>query len=96
MEFTSDNVAAVGNKGKGIRSDCFVTMELAESGGIQLELMSKVESMYGASIRELVNEVMDFFDVKNTRILVEDSGALPLVLAARLEAAVKLLVKTEK
>jgi len=96
MEFTSDNVAAVGNKGKGIRSDCFVTMELSESGGIQLELISKVESMYGASNRALINDILDFFSITNARVHIEDSGALPLVMAARMEAAVKKLVSTDK
>jgi citrate lyase subunit beta / citryl-CoA lyase len=96
MEFTSANTTTAGNKGEGIRSDCFITMELADSGGIQLELKSKVESMFGESIRALVHEVLDFFGVQNARILLEDSGALPHVLAARLEAAVKVLISTDK
>ena len=96
MEFTSTHPATTGNKGEGIRSDCFITFELADKGGRQLELFSKVESMYGDSIRALVQNVMHFFDIQHARILVEDTGALPLVLAARLEAAIKMLVKTEK
>ena len=91
MEFITNQVATLGNKGKGIRSDCFVTMELSDSGGIQLELVSKVESMYGASIRVLIRQMLEFFEIAHARILVEDSGALPLVIAARLEAAVKIL-----
>jgi len=96
MEFKSDHPATAGNKGEGIRSDCFVTLGLVDSGGIQLELSSKVESMYGESIRSLVREVLDFFGIQHAKILLEDSGALPYVIAARLEAAVKLLVKPEK
>jgi citrate lyase subunit beta / citryl-CoA lyase len=91
MEFISDNVAAIGNKGKGIRSDCFVTIELTDSGGIQLELISKVESMYGENIRIQIHEILNFFEIQDARILVEDSGALPLVIAARMEAAIKKL-----
>ena len=45
-------IATSGNKGKGVRSDCFVTLELTDQGGIQLELESKVAVMYGASIRQ--------------------------------------------
>jgi citrate lyase subunit beta / citryl-CoA lyase len=96
MELNTEKMITIGNKGKGIRSDCFVTMELADSGGIQLELISKVESMYGNSIRALILEVLAFFNIENARVLVEDSGALPLVLAARLEAAIKLLKPSEK
>jgi citrate lyase subunit beta/citryl-CoA lyase len=86
----------VGNKGKTVRSDCFVTLELTGSGGIDLTLESKVETMYGAGIRKEVLEIMEFFGIKNARIRLEDSGALPLVIAARVEAAIKMLVKTSK
>ncbi|NVO21615.1 MAG: HpcH/HpaI aldolase/citrate lyase family protein [Bacteroidetes bacterium] len=96
MEFVSDKIAAIGNKGKGIRSDCFITMELTEGEGIQLELVSKVQSMFGEDIRNLIFQILDFFEVKNARILVEDSGALSLVLAARLEAAIKVLKPVDK
>jgi citrate lyase subunit beta/citryl-CoA lyase len=96
MVFTSDHLATTGNNGEGVRSDCLVSMELAGSGGIQLELVSKVESMYGESIRDLVHEVLDFFGIQHAMILLEDSGALPFVLAARLEAAIKILIKTDK
>jgi citrate lyase subunit beta / citryl-CoA lyase len=96
MEFTSGKVAAIGNKGKGIRSDCFITMELAETGGIQLELVSKVQSMYGQDIKTLIYQILDFYEIKHAKLLVEDSGALSLVLAARLEAAVKMLKPSGK
>ncbi len=96
MEFRTDNVSAVGNKGQGVRSDCYVTLELTDTGGLEIELISKVESMYGVSIRSLATEVLSFFDIENAKLLIEDTGALPLVLAARLEAAVKLLKKVEK
>jgi citrate lyase subunit beta / citryl-CoA lyase len=96
MEFITDKVAAIGNKGKGVRSDCFVTMELTESGGIQLELISKVQSMFGEDIRELILQVLEFYEIRNARILVEDTGALSFVLAARLEAAIKLLKPSSK
>ncbi|MBK7213231.1 MAG: HpcH/HpaI aldolase/citrate lyase family protein [Bacteroidales bacterium] len=96
MDFISTNVAGIGNKGKGIRSDCFVTMEMSDSGGIQLELVSKVESMFGDSNRELIRTILEFFEIRNARLLVEDSGALPFVIAARLEAAIKTLISTQK
>ena len=91
MEFLSDKVAAIGNRGKGIRSDCFITMEMADSGAIELELISKVQSMYGEDIKALIHRILSFYEVQHARVLVEDSGALSLVLAARLEAAIKLL-----
>ena len=89
-------IATAGNKGKGVRSDCFVTLELTESGGIQLELESKVIVMYGDSIRKESLEILDFFGIKNASVKIEDSGAISLVLAARLEAAIKKVITTEK
>ncbi len=89
-------IVNTGNKGKGIRSDCFVTLELTTAGGINLQLESKVEVMFGESIRKLALEIMGFFGIKHANLKIEDFGALPLVLAARIEAAIKKLVKTEK
>ena len=51
-------ISSAGNKGKGIRSDCFVTLELTTKGGIVLQLDSKVGVMYGDSIKKLAMEVM--------------------------------------
>ena len=89
-------IATTGNKGKGIRSDCFVTFELTEQGGIQLKIESKVAVMYGNDIRKKAMEILDFFGIVNAMVLIEDSGALPLVIAARLEAAIKKVVRTDK
>jgi citrate lyase subunit beta/citryl-CoA lyase len=96
MEFLTDKLALIGNKGKGIRSDCHVTMELTETGGIQLELISKVESMYGDDIRKLLHEILAFYNLENVKVLVEDTGALSPVLAARMEAAIRQLTGSEK
>ena len=89
-------IAATGNKGKGVRSDCFVTVELTDLGGIQLEIESKVAVMYGESIRKEALEILNFFGIKNAKVKIEDSGAISLVIAARLEAAIKKLIPTEK
>lgn len=96
MEFNSNQVATAGNQGESVRSDCFVTIELTPSGGIQLELVSKVESLYGESIRELVEEVLKFYDIQHIKIFLEDKGALPCVISARLEAAIYKLTGVAK
>lgn len=95
---TAENIkrVQVGNKGKNIRSDCFFEIELTNSGGIQLQSTSKVEVMYGKSNKKLIFDVLQYFDIENASILFEDSGALPFVIAARLEAAIKLLIDSDK
>ena len=89
-------IATTGNKGKGVRSDCFVTLELTGQGGIQLQVESKVAVMYGDSIRKETYEILDFFGIQHANVKIEDSGALSLVIAARLEAAIKKLITTNK
>lgn len=81
--------SSAGPRGETIRSDCYVEFEPKESGGIKLNLQSKVESMYGDSIRELILDMCKFFSLKNVKIVVEDYGALPFTIAARFETAVK-------
>ena len=89
-------IVSTGNKGKGVRSDCHVTLEITGEGGFQLHLVSKVAVMYGDTIRRETREILDYFGIRNAIVSIEDSGALSLVLAARLEAAIKKLVPTEK
>jgi len=89
-------IAQAGNKGKKIRSDCFIELEIKTSGGIQLEMNSKVEIMYGKANRQLILDILAFFEIEHARIQFVDSGALPFVIAARIEAAIKKLIDSEK
>ena len=83
------NKSSAGKRGESVRSDCYFEIELKDSGGIKINLKSKVESMYGESIKEMIIEMCKFFGLKDAKILCEDNGALPFVLAARFELAVK-------
>jgi len=78
-----------GRKGDDVRSDCYVAFEPADSGGLALDLVSKVEPYYGESLREQVTRVAADLGVEHGRFRIEDGGALPFTVAARLEAAVK-------
>ncbi|BDQ01501.1 aldolase/citrate lyase family protein [Ignavibacterium sp.] len=96
MKTKTLNKSIAGKRGDNIRSDCYIEIQLKESGGIKLELKSKVEVMYGESIRELIFEMCDYFNLKNAKIICEDYGALPFVIAARFELAVKRLFPNTK
>lgn len=96
MASEKSKIAQVGNKGKGIRSDCFIELELSASGGIQLQMNSRVEVMYGNSNRKLLNDILTFFGIENAKLTFIDAGALPFVIAARLEAAIKKIISSEK
>jgi len=86
--------ATTGNAGPKVRSDIEVTLALTDSGGIELEMKSRVKTMYGKAIEKQCRELLDFFDIKNAKLTVNDSGALPFVIAARVEAAVKAVTGT--
>jgi len=88
--------ARAGNRGERIRSDCFVSLQLKPEGGIELLLKSKVSSMFGKQIKQQVKEVLEALEVKHASLEIEDSGALPFVIGARLEAAVKKLKPSDR
>ena len=88
--------STAGKRGDSIRSDCYFELEVKSSGGIKLDLKSKVESMYGESIKEMILDMSKFFGLKNAKILCEDYGALPFVMSARFELAVKKIIPTNK
>jgi citrate lyase subunit beta/citryl-CoA lyase len=84
-----------GRRGKEVRSDCWVAIEEKSSGGAAIELKSKVASMYGASLRDLVAKGLETFGIKHAAVEVEDAGALPFTVMARLETAVRRLKPAE-
>jgi citrate lyase subunit beta/citryl-CoA lyase len=88
--------ATAGNNGEKDRSDCFISLELTASGGIQIDLKSKVKALYGESVSSLCRDVLKTFGIENANLKVEDKGALPFVISARLEAAIKQLIQTDK
>jgi citrate lyase subunit beta/citryl-CoA lyase len=89
-------IATAGNKGKSVRSDCFVTLELTRSGGIEIDLTSKVKTLFGEAIVDQCQKVLHFYGIEHANVTIEDAGALDYVLAARLEYAIKQLTKTDK
>ncbi|MBN2174548.1 MAG: HpcH/HpaI aldolase/citrate lyase family protein [Bacteroidales bacterium] len=95
MGVSTNQIASAGNKGDRVRSDCFVTLELKNSGGLLIKIQSKVRVLYGEKIKILAEEMLRYFKIENASLDIEDSGALPFVLAARIEAAIKKQVKTD-
>ena len=83
--------ATAGQQGSKIRSDCYIEITSKRLGGVELEFKSKVDVMYGDSIRSTILDMCKFFELKHANILVEDYGAFPSTLMARFELAVKRL-----
>ena len=83
--------SSAGKRGENVRSDCYFEIEFQNSGGIKIDLNSKVSSMYGESIKTQIEELCKYFGINNANIYLEDSGALPFVIEARFESSVKRL-----
>lgn len=82
-------VGVAGRSGKDVRSDLQVTVDARENGGIELVVTSKVDLYYGDAIRTQTLDVLHQLGVQHARVIVEDYGALPFVIAARIEAAAR-------
>ncbi|MGB8785769.1 MAG: aldolase/citrate lyase family protein [Terriglobales bacterium] len=89
VETTSPRSAEAGHWGKDVRSDVHVAFETRDSGGVEISLESRVAPYYGAAIMEQTREVLGELGVKHARVAIHDEGALPYVIAARIEAAAR-------
>jgi len=78
-----------GRRGEDVRSDLFVSATVGPSGGARIRLASKVESFYRDSIRQTVDGVLASLGVRHATVRIEDQGAVPFVIAARVEAALR-------
>jgi citrate lyase subunit beta/citryl-CoA lyase len=94
-----DDVKKTGTAGireADVRSDCHVSLEITSGKGLKINLQSRVAALYGDEIKALSLNVLEFFGIESARLTVEDAGALPFVIAARIEAAVRQCVETDK
>ena len=86
---TNATMFSAGRSGPDVRSDARVVFEPRSSGGIEIELNSRVAAYYGDSIQQQALRVLMELGVSNARVQISDEGALPFVLSARVEAAVR-------
>jgi citrate lyase subunit beta/citryl-CoA lyase len=78
-----------GRAGSDVRSDLHVSFEGRSSGGLQIDLRSRVEPYYGDRIRQQAADVLHALGIDHARLTIVDEGALPFVIASRIEAAVR-------
>jgi citrate lyase subunit beta/citryl-CoA lyase len=81
--------AESGHYGPDVRSDLHVAIEPRASGGIELTLESRVAPYYGEAIRKQTLEVLAELGVEHAAVAIHDEGALPFVIAAQIETAVR-------
>src|SRR5664280_315006 len=88
-EISTSRRGEAGRAGNDVRADLHVIFEERASGGIEMVLRSRVELYYGDVIRQQVRDVLRTLGVEHALIEIVDEGALPFVIAARIEAAVR-------
>ncbi len=81
--------AAAGPLGDDVRSDCHVAYTPGDDG-LVVEVSSKVDYLYGESIKAAVQRVAAGFEVTTGRLWVEDRGALEWVILARAECCLRM------
>lgn len=85
-----------GNQGPKIKSDAFVSICLTNNKSINIDIKSKVNVLFGKQIRALTNDVLAFYEIESADVEIIDTGALDFVIAARLEAAIRQVIDTDK
>jgi citrate lyase subunit beta/citryl-CoA lyase len=78
-----------GRSGNDVRSDLRVSFEERNGGGIAVDLRSRVDLYYGDAIRAEAVKVLMAVGVRDAALSIADEGALPFVIAARIETAVR-------
>jgi len=86
---TEIRAGEAGHWGAEVRSDLHVRIEPLDRGGVEVEIESRVKTYYGDSIRRQAEEVLEALGVRHAKVQIHDEGALPFVIAARIEAAVR-------
>ncbi|MFC1480912.1 aldolase/citrate lyase family protein [Candidatus Neomarinimicrobiota bacterium] len=71
------------------QSDCQIIYQPDKSGDLKIDLQSKVALMYDKSIKALAKQTLDELGITHGRLSILDGGALPFLIRARIEAAVK-------
>lgn len=89
MTAKENKAAVAGYSGKDVRSDLRVEIEVRDGGGVEITLESRVAPYYGGSILAQARQALDALAVKHARVAIHDEGALPFVISARIETAVR-------
>ena len=72
-----------------MRSDCVVQYTPKTKGSLAISVSSKVAALYGDAIEAQAVATLSDLGISHGQLHIDDYGALPFVIQARIEAAVK-------
>lgn len=81
-------IGVAGKCGSDIRYDCRVELREADIAPA-IRIASRVQALYGDSIRDLTRKTLDALGITNAALDLEDTGALPSTIMARIETAAR-------
>ena len=64
-------------------NDIMVTLEPAQSGGIQISLTSNVLQQFGRQIEAVIRDTLTHYGIENAEVTAVDKGALDCTVRAR-------------
>jgi len=85
---STSEVFTAGPTGDKIRSDCQVTYTPSHHP-LRVEIKSMVAVLFGSSLKKLVEEALATLGITTGEFVLNDFGALPWVVQARLETVIK-------
>ena len=74
-------------------SDIQITLSQGNEG-IQIDLDSSVEALYGPQIKKVITDTLAAYDIENAKVKAVDKGALDCVIKARTMAAAQRALGT--
>ncbi len=78
-------------------SDIMILIEpLKNKQGRKIEISSSVMLQYGDMLSELVNNILDKYEIENVHLIAKDKGALEPTIIARLETAITRALNQQK
>ncbi|MCT4615863.1 MAG: citrate lyase acyl carrier protein [Marinifilaceae bacterium] len=69
--------------------DIMILLEPIEENRNEIDLSSNVLLQFEDDIRNVINTVLDKYEITNVRVIAKDKGALTPTIEARVETAVK-------
>ncbi len=67
----------------------FLIEPQAENEGRKLEISSTVMLQYSDSLKTIINDMLDEYQINDVHLIVKDKGALEPTIKARLETVIK-------
>lgn len=71
-----------------------IQITLSQGSGINIDLDSSVESLYGDEIRQVITETLKLYDITDVNVKAVDKGALDCTIKARTMAAAQRALGT--